>query len=72
MVALMRLLRNCVEVLPAGSDRLVILDQAAVAALADVERAMPRAGDVERVRRSLISLRTAIESRREVSRPAPV
>jgi hypothetical protein len=42
MLALVRLFRTCVEVLPASSDRLDVLDQAAAAALADAERSIPR------------------------------
>lgn len=65
MLALARLLRNCVEVLPDGSDRLDVLDQAAAAALADAERAMLRPTDLERVRAVVTSLRSTINSRSE-------
>ena len=65
MLALARLLRNCVEVLPAGSDRLAVLDQAAATALADAERAMPRPTDLEHVRTVVTSLRSMINSRSE-------
>jgi uncharacterized membrane protein len=64
MLAFTRLLRNCVEVLPAGSERLQVLDDAAETALADVERAMPRASDVERVRAAVTALRHTIAVRR--------
>ena len=50
MSALVRLIRSCVEVLPAGSERLVSLDQAAVEVLGDVERMMQRPADVASVR----------------------
>lgn len=64
MLALTRLLRSCAEVLPTGSPRLATLDKAAGAALADAERAMPRASDVEQVRTAVTSLRHMIASRR--------
>jgi hypothetical protein len=54
-----------VEVLPDGSDRLDVLDQAAAAALADAERAMLRPTDLERVRAVVTSLRSTINSRSE-------
>ena len=63
MLALVRLFRNCVEVLPAGSDRLAILDEAAVVALADAERSIPRPTDLERIRAAVASLRSTINSR---------
>jgi uncharacterized membrane protein len=66
MLALARLLRSCVEVLPAGSDRLAVLDHAAAAALADAERAMPRPTDLERLRAVVTSLRSKINSRTEL------
>jgi uncharacterized membrane protein len=64
MLALTGLLRSCAEVLPAGSPRLATLDQAAAAVLIDVERAMPRPSDVERVRAAVTSLRHTITTRR--------
>ena len=64
MLAFTRLLRNCVEVLPAGSERLQVLDEAAETALADVERAMTRPSDTERVRAAVTSLRHTIAVRR--------
>jgi uncharacterized membrane protein len=63
MLALVALIRNCVEVLPSGSPRLAILDEAAVVALADAERAIPRTSDVERVRGAVASLRRTIAVR---------
>jgi uncharacterized membrane protein len=63
MLALTRLLRNCAEMLPDGSDRLTVLDRAAATALADVERAMQRDSDIERVRAAVSSLRRLIGSR---------
>ena len=65
MLAFVRLLRVCAEVLPAGSERLDVLDQAAATALADVERAMPRTSDIDRVRAAVTSLHHAISERRE-------
>jgi uncharacterized membrane protein len=65
MLALVRLLRACAEVLPNGSERLGVLDEAAVTALEDVERAMPRASDTERLRNAVTSLRHTITARRE-------
>ena len=64
MLAFTRLLRNCVDVLPAGSERLQVLEEAAETALADVERAMPRASDTERVRAAVTSLHHTIAVRR--------
>jgi hypothetical protein len=52
-------------VLPAGSERLQVLDEAAATAYADVERAMPRATDVDHVRTAVTSLRRTIVARRE-------
>ena len=66
MLALLRLFQNCVEVLPAGSDRLAVLDQAATTALADAERSIPRPTDLERIRAVVKSLRSMINSRGEV------
>ena len=70
MLAFVRLLRACAEVLPTGSERLDVLDEAAVTAVADVERAMPRASDTDRVRAAVTSLRHTITERREI-RVAP-
>ena len=65
MLALLRLFQNCVEVLPTGSDRLAVLDQAAATALADAERSIPRPTDLERIRAAVTSLRSTINSRSE-------
>jgi len=70
MLALVSLVRNCVEVLPPGSPRLAILDEAAVVALADAERAIPRTSDVERVRIAVTSLRRTIGVRQGSSAQA--
>ena len=66
MLALVRLFQNCVEVLPAGSDRLGVLDQAAATALADAERSIERPTDLERIRAAVTSLRSTINSRSEL------
>jgi uncharacterized membrane protein len=63
MLALTRLFETCVEVLPPGSPRLAILDQAAVEALADAERSMPRPLSVERIRAAIKALRIKINSK---------
>jgi hypothetical protein len=65
MLALLRLFQNCVEVLPASSARLAVLDQAAATALADAERSIARPTDLERIRAAVMSLRSAINSRSE-------
>lgn len=65
MLAFTRLLRNCAEVLPPGSERLDILDRAAATALADVERAMVRPSDVDRIRAAVTVLRRTIAARRD-------
>jgi uncharacterized membrane protein len=65
MLAFVRLLRNCAEVLPPGSERLDLLDAAAASAVGDVERAMPRPTDVDRVRAAVAALRRTIAARRE-------
>jgi uncharacterized membrane protein len=66
MLALLRLFQNCVEVLPTGSHRLAVLDQAAATALADAERSIPRPTDLERIRVAVTSLRSTINSRSEL------
>jgi uncharacterized membrane protein len=66
MLALVRLFRTCVEVLPANSDRLDVLDQAAAAALADAERSIPRPSDLERVRSAVTSVRSKINLQRQL------
>jgi len=70
MLALVSLVRNCVEVLPPGSPRLAILDEAAAIALADAERGIPRTSDVERVRVAVTSLRRTIGVRQGSSAQA--
>jgi hypothetical protein len=65
MLALVRLFRTCVEVLPAGSDRLDVLDQAAAAALADAERSIPRPTDLERIRRGVTFVGSKINLQRQ-------
>ena len=65
MLALVRLFRTSVEVLPAGSDRLDVLDQAAAAALADAERSIPRPSDLERIRAAVTSVRSKINLQRQ-------
>jgi uncharacterized membrane protein len=64
MLALIRLYETCVEVLPPGSPRLAVLDQAAVEALDDAERSMPRRPSVERMRAAVKALRIKISSAR--------
>jgi uncharacterized membrane protein len=64
MLALIRMFETCVEVLPLGSPRLAVLDKAAVEALADAERSMPRPPSVERMRAAVKALRIKINSRR--------
>jgi uncharacterized membrane protein len=64
MTAVSHLVRSCTEVLPAGSDRLNPLHQAAGFILADAKRAMVRPSDVESVRRRTESLLAKIEAKR--------
>jgi uncharacterized membrane protein len=63
MLALLRLYATVVELLPPGSPRRVVIDQAAVEALADAERAMPRPQSLEQVRGAVTALRGKINSR---------
>jgi hypothetical protein len=65
MLALVRLFRTCVEVLPADSDRLDVLDQAAAAVLADAERSIPRPTDLERIRRGITFVLSKINLQRQ-------
>jgi hypothetical protein len=53
-------------VLPTGSDRLAVLDQAAATALADAERSISRPDDLELIRSAVTSLRSTINSRSEM------
>jgi uncharacterized membrane protein len=62
MLALIRLYETCVEVLPPGSPRLAVLDHAAVEALDDAERSLPRPPSVERMRAAVKALRIKINS----------
>ena len=64
MLALIRLYETCVEVLSPGSHRLAVLDHAAVEALDDAERSMPRPPSVERMRAAVKALRIKISSAR--------
>jgi uncharacterized membrane protein len=64
MLALIRMFETCVEVLPPASPRLAVLDEAAVEALDDAERSMPRPPSVERMRAAVRALRGKISSRR--------
>jgi uncharacterized membrane protein len=63
MLALLRLYSTVVELLPPGSPRLAVVDQAAVVALADAERAMERAPSLEQVREAAMALRSKINLR---------
>jgi uncharacterized membrane protein len=56
MTALSHLVRSCTEILPAGSDRLGPLHQAAGAILVDAKRGLVRPSDVESIRRTTESL----------------
>jgi uncharacterized membrane protein len=64
MLALLRLFETVAEVLPPGSARLAVLDRAAVEALADAERSIPREPSLERVRAAVKALRSKINLRR--------
>ena len=63
MLALLRLFEKVAEVLPAGSARLALLDRAAVEALDDAERSMPRPPSLQRVRAAVRALRIKIDSK---------
>jgi uncharacterized membrane protein len=63
MTAVSHLVRSCTEVLPPGSDRLKPLHQATGFILADAERAMVRASDVESIRRRTESLLAKIAAK---------
>ncbi|HWJ54490.1 MAG TPA: DUF2254 domain-containing protein [Propionibacteriaceae bacterium] len=56
MTSLSHLVRSCTEILPAGSDRLGPLHQAAGAILVDAKRGLVRPSDVESIRRTTESL----------------
>jgi uncharacterized membrane protein len=64
MLALHRLFEKVTEVLPRGSARLAVLDRAAVEALADAERSIPRQPSLERIHAAVRALRSKISSRR--------
>jgi uncharacterized membrane protein len=64
MLALLRLFDKAAEVLPRGSARLAVLDRAAVEALADAERSIPRQPSLDRIRAAVTALRDKISSRR--------
>jgi uncharacterized membrane protein len=63
MLALLRLFEKVAEVLPPGSARLAVLDRAAVEALDDAERSMPRPPSLQRVRAAVKALRIKINSK---------
>jgi uncharacterized membrane protein len=63
MTALSHLVRSCVEILPAGSDRLTPLHQVAGGILVDAKRGMVRARDVETIRRMTESLLIKIDAK---------
>ena len=71
MLALLRLFETVVEVLPAGSARLAVIERAAVEALADAERSIPRPPSLQRVRAAVKSLRIKINARSEL-KPIPL
>jgi len=60
-----RTIRTCVEVLPTGSARLHVFDQAAAAAAADAERSIPGATDRERIRAAVTSVLSKINLQRQ-------
>jgi hypothetical protein len=61
--SLLRLFEKVAEVLPAGSPRLAVLDWAAVEALDDAERSIPRPPSLQRVRAAVKALRIKINSK---------
>ena len=72
MTAVSHLVRSCTEVLPAGSDRLGPLHQAAGGILVDAKRGMVRPSDVESIRRTTESLLVKIAAKQAAGpRPAP-
>jgi hypothetical protein len=70
MLALLRLFETVVEVLPPGSPRLAVIERAAVEALADAERSIPRAPSLERIRAAVKALRSKINARSQL-KPTP-
>ena len=71
MLALLRLFETVVEVLPPGSARLAVIERAAVEALADAERSIPRPPSLQRVRAAVKSLRSKINAHSEL-KPIPL
>jgi uncharacterized membrane protein len=63
MLALLRLFEKVAEGLSAGSPRLAVLDRAAVEALDDAERSIPRPPSLQRVRAAVKALRIKINSK---------
>src|SRR5215204_1485870 len=60
MMALLRLLRSCVEVVGANSDRLATLDRAATDLLDDAERTLPGPADLVAYRDAVEGVRSKI------------
>lgn len=67
MSALLRMLRSCYEVLPAGSDRLPVLDRGVQRVVGDAEREMQRPSDLEQLRRRASHLREQIGAKQAVA-----
>ena len=61
MMALLRLVRSCVEVVGGNADRLATLDRAAADLLADAERTLLRPADLASYRDAVQHLRTKID-----------
>jgi uncharacterized membrane protein len=62
LMALLRLLRACASMVPAGSDRLATLDEAAQRILDDAEREMARPLDLESFRDAVHSLQQRLRA----------
>jgi uncharacterized membrane protein len=62
LMAMLRLLRTCALMVPEGSDRLGVLDEAATRILEDAEREMVRPADLETVRQAVESLRQRLRT----------
>ena len=60
MMALLRLVSSCVEVVGGNADRLATLDRAAADLLADAERTLLRPADLASYRDAVERLRTKI------------
>ncbi len=67
MLATLRLISSCVEVLPAGSGRLNALRQATAGILNDAERGLRRPADLDTVRKDAESLLAKIATKREAA-----